>query len=204
MNIGKRTAGVLCLLMILLSGCGQTELPGGKETCIFLQKGGSLTYTLVDDFDKEYYNVYELADMAKRETVEFNQRFYDEVSGNAVTVEEVKLLEDDSTKVSLQYRFVNGKSFAEFTESTFFYGTVAQAYESGYSLKGKMTSVKGDKTLSDIELKQLSKRSLVITDLRLPIYSAVTPDYVSEGVMVLEDGTIDPSNSQGLVFILLK
>ena len=30
--------------MILLSGCGQTELPEGKETCIFLQKGGSLTY----------------------------------------------------------------------------------------------------------------------------------------------------------------
>lgn len=200
----RKFAAVVLALAALLTGCGQPEGPETVDgTTVVVDKNGGITYYLVGYFGKEYYSLSELTAMAEEETAEFNA---EKVSGEgqAVTVASVGLLESDESQAVVTYGFDGGSSFAEFTGSRFFFGTVNEALSQGYSLDGVLASVKDGSVRTEEQLKEDGEKRLLITDTEAVIYCPSKVTYLGGGGQLKEDGSVDTSQAVGTVYILLK
>ena len=132
---GRRKAGVilcsiLCLAMLLLGGCSQNKVPDTLSVpAISVTNKGKVTAYLIEDFDKEYYNLAELQALVTEELAEFNSSH--KTAEGQDTVKMVSLTEatDGSKTVQLVLEFENIASYTEYTGMELFYGTVTQAYE---------------------------------------------------------------------------
>lgn len=197
-------AAVVCVLAVLLAGCGQPGEPASVDgTTIVVDKNGGVTYYLVGDFEKEYYSLSELTSMAEEEAAEFSGA---EASGEsrAVTVVKVEPLQSDERKVAVTYGFDNSDSFTGFTGSGLFLGTVNEAVSRGYSLNGILKSVKDGTSMTEEQLKQSGEKLLLITDEKAVIYCPSKVVYLSDGADLREDGSVDASQAEENVYILLK
>ncbi len=196
-----KTAVLACVAAVLLGGCGNAPGSVGADT-IVLEKGGGLTYYLVGDFGKDYYDLSELGAMAEEEADAFNGTA-GEGSGR-VSVERVELLENDPERVSVVYRFDGGGSFSGFTGKSFFYGTVQEAINLGYSLEGILESVEDGTVWTWEQILQGGKKMLVITDARAVLCFPSGVTHMSRGLSLAEDGSVDLSDAEETAYILLK
>lgn len=203
----KKRLGILilaCVSAVVLAGCGSDPLGAVDATTLILEKGGGLTYCLVEDFEKEYYDLQELEEMAKKEAADFNSRV-DAGGKGVVTVKKVELLQGSPDRISIVYRFEDSRSFTEFTGSSFFYGTVEEAvYRQGYDLKNALISVKDSTVQMEGALMQNGKKTLIATDVKAVFYFPSGVSCLSGGLSLSEDGRVDTSDAEGLVYILLK
>ena len=209
MERSRRFAALVCLFAMVLTGCGQT---GGQEvvesTTISVDQKGGLTYYLVEDFNKDYYSLSELAEMASEEAAKFNKSAGEKQS---VAVDKVETLQEDESRVLIVYRFDGCASFNGFkdkieklSDGIFFYGTVDEAFEQGYINKVLLKSVKDETQKTEEQLKQDGAKKLIITDEKAVIYCPARVTYLSEGAVLNEDGSVNTSASDGTVYILMK
>ena len=116
-----------CLLMcsaLLFAGC-LGKLP--EEDTISVDKKGRVTSTIVEDFDKEFYDAEELEGEIDAELAEYNQNFAaDHIRKEAFEVED--------GVAALQLVFDESKYYADYTGLTLFAGTIGEAEEEGYDL----------------------------------------------------------------------
>lgn len=199
MKKSRRLAVLLCLLAAL-AGCGQKKEQATESTTIFVDRKGALTYCLVGDFDKDYYSLSELSDMAVDEAAKFNSGAQDKAS---VTVESVEQLAEDADKVRIIYRFAGYESFNQFGAGIFFYGTVEEAFRQGYIGEPQLKSVKDETVKAKEQLRQEGAKKIIITDEKAVIYCPAKVTYFS-GALLQEDGSVDASASDQRVYILLK
>lgn len=204
MNKYRKFAAAVCVLAVVLAGCGQPGAPDTvEETTIVVDKSGTVTYHLVGDFEKKYYSLSELTSMAVEEAAEFGAA---ENPGEVrpVTVDKVETIPGNEGRVAVTYRFDGTGSFSEFTGQNLFFGSVNDAVNQGYTAKAVLRSVK-DGTLKTGEwLEQDGEKLIIITDARAVIYCPAKAAYVSDGLSIREDGSIDASQAEGTVYILLK
>lgn len=195
-------AGV-CLL--LLTGCGGTRMPDTiDKTTLSVEEEGKVTAYLVESFDKEYYNVEELKTMAVEEAAAYNT---EAAAGEVVpiTVEGVELLESgDMVKVTYQYS--DAETFELHTEGILFYGTVAEALLAGYDMDAvSMSSVKdGAAVASEWVTTEAVDKHILITDQKAQVYSPYKVTHISEGAVYKENGSVDTTQAEGEVYILMK
>ncbi len=194
----KRVRAALCgcAIALLLSGCGGSAVPETvEETTILLNRDGSVTYYLAGMFDREYYDLTELADMAKEEAAEFSRTN----GASAVSVEKAEYAPGDSQSVVITYRFADCGSFQTFQESSFFYGTTVEAAAAGYRT--------ADVTLQDADGAETSVEKggkLIVTAEKAYIYCPAKVLGASGGAVIREDGSVDTTAAEGIVYILLK
>ena len=197
-RLGK-FAVILCLCGVFLAGCGGAKVPEVVDTpSISVGKEGEITLWQIGQFDKVYYELSELADMAQREAAAYNAKQGREA---AVTVEKTEPL--DGGRVMVVYRFDGWESCTGFGEEELFYGTVKEAALNGYSLDVNMLNAK-DRTPITTGLSQEEDKKLLITDIKANIYCDRRVISFSEGAQVNEDGSIRPSEEEELVYILVK
>lgn len=199
---------LVCLLAVLLAGCGQAGVPEAVDsTTVFLDKNGGMTYYLVEEFDKDYYSLSELSAKAADEADKFNKGAGEKQS---VAVDKVETLQENESKVLIVYRFDGYASFNEFNEKSnkklnkIFYGTVDEAFSQGYIAKALLRSVKDETVKTEEQLKQEGTRKLIVTDEKAVFYCPAKVTYISEGAVLNEDGSVDASAAEGTVYILLK
>ena len=134
----------LCLLMcsiLLFSGC-KGALP--EDDTISVDKKGRVTSTIVEEFDKEFYDAEELEGEIDEELAKYNQNFAaDHIRKEAFKVE-------DGT-ASLQLVFDEWKYYSDYTGLTLFAGTVSEAEEEGYDLQLYGEYMDADGSLTDVE-----------------------------------------------------
>lgn len=199
------TAVLSGLLILSLSGCGQTaKLPAEVlNTSLVVEKDGSVVSYLVNTFDKDFYDVAGLEEMVRSEADEFNAAHRD--AGEApMTVRTVQMLEAGAT-VQVVEEFESTDSYAEYNEQNLFYGTRVEALAQGISVDlGLVNAADGTPADSDKLSKALEKGHLIITNASAYIYCPYPVLYVSEGVVMGEDGYVDASQSDGVVTILMK
>lgn len=201
----KKTGGFLafvCLLAMVLGGCGQDGVRGEVEsTTISVDRNGRLTYYLIGEFDKDYYSLSELSAMAAEEVDDFNRSTEEKQS---VAVDKVEILQENKSKVLIVYQFDGYASFNEFNGGDFFYGTVEEAFKQGYIREVQLKSVGDGSTKTEEQLKQEGTKKLIVTEEKAVIYCPSRVAYISEGAVLNEDGSVDAAAADGTVYILMK
>lgn len=218
-RFGRLTVlAVLVLLVIQLSGCGQRVVAKTlKESTLVISGDGRLTAYLVGEFDKSYYDLTELAAMAEDEAAEFGGT----EDTAPVKMESVDPAEDGSSRVVVTYSFDSADSYEEFIEDTLFYGTVDEALAQGYGSGVSLQNVNDGFIMTGQELSQVQGKHLVVfcpkqvelsgeqgTEKHLIIYCPGQVEYLSRGVVLNQDGSVDVSWIEGTeftpVYILLS
>lgn len=198
-------AGLSGLLILSLTGCGQAaKLPETVvNTSLVVEKDGKVTSYLVNTFDKEFYNLDGLTQMVEEEAEEFNAA-HTEVTENPLTVKTVQALEGGSM-VQVVQEFADTDSYAEYNEQELFYGTRVEALAEGISVDLGLVSAADGTPAEEQKLdKALEKNHLIITNASAYIYCPYPVLYISEGVVMGENGYVDASQSDGVVTILMK
>ena len=193
------------ILVLSLSGCGQTaKLPEEVvNTSLVVEKDGKVISYLVNTFDKEFYSLDGLEEMVKNEAEEFNAAHTD-TSEEALTVKTVQAL-GDGAMVQVVQEFDSVDSYAEYNGQDLFYGTRVEALAQGNPVNKELVNA-ADGTPADPDKleKTLEKGHLIITNASAYIYCPYPVLYISEGVVMGEDGCVDASQSDGVVTILMK
>lgn len=193
------------ILVLSLSGCGQTaKLPEEVvNTSLVVEKDGKVISYLVNTFDKDFYSLDGLEEMVKNEAEEFNAAHTD-TPEEALTVKTVQALGDGSM-VQVVQEFDSADSYAEYNGQDLFYGTRVEALAQGNPVNKELVNA-ADGTPADPDKleKVLEKGHLIITNASAYIYCPYPVLYISEGVVMGEDGCVDASQSDGVVTILMK
>ena len=207
---GRRKAGailcsILCLAMLLLGGCGQTEVPDTLSVpAISVTNKGKVTAYLIEDFDKDYYDLAELQALVTEELAEFNSSH--KTAEGQDTVKMISLTEatDGSQTVKLVLEFRNIASYTEYTGMELFYGTVTQAYEAGCDLDKELTSVKDGSTIDKMGIYEHGNKNILIARENVRIYGPGKALYISTGAALNDDGSVDPSDTEDSTYIIMK
>ena len=193
------------ILVLSLSGCGQTaKLPEEVvNTSLVVEKDGKVISYLVNTFDKDFYSLDGLEEMVKNEAEEFNAAHTD-TPEEALTVKTVQAL-GDGAMVQVVQEFDSADSYAEYNDQDLFYGTRVEALAQGNPVNKELVNA-ADGTPADPDKleKTLEKGHLIITNASAYIYCPYPVLYISEGVVMGEDGYVDASQSDGVVTILMK
>lgn len=201
----KRTlwlAAILCLCAVILVGCGGAKLPEViTEPTIAITEEGAASVWQIGHFDKDYYNLSELTSMAVDEAAKFSGSRGKE---GAAVVDKVELLQDGSSRVVVAYQFDSCESCGDFFGNALFFGTVSEAIQKGFGTDVIMRSVKDNTLFTEAQLREAADKYLVITDIKANIYCPRAVTHVSNGALSNDDGSINPSGVEGLVYILLK
>lgn len=209
---------VLVLFVTQLSGCGQQVVAKTlKESTLVISTDGRLTAYLVGEFDKSYYDLTELAAMAREEAAEFCGA----QDSAPVKVESVEAAEDGNSRVVVTYAFDSADSYEGFIEDTLFYGTVEEALAKGYGRGVSLQNVNDGFIMTGQELSQVQGKHLVIfcpkqtevskereVEKHLIIHCPAQVEYLSQGAVLNKDGSVDVSWIEGTeytpVYILLS
>lgn len=209
MKKGRVFAAVLCLAAVLLTGCGQTKTPETiTDTTVVVNKNGSLTYYLVGEFDKNYYNLEELTAMVQGEATKFNESRTAGGSDMPVVVESVEYQTAGSSRVIIAYRFDGGESFGrfteEYTEESYFYGTLREAADKGYLDGVVLKSTKDGSSMSQEQMAKNGSARMIITDVKACFYCPTRVTWLSGSLSPGEGGSVNTIGAEGLVYIVFK
>ncbi|MCI8373858.1 MAG: hypothetical protein HFI29_00240 [Lachnospiraceae bacterium] len=131
-------------LCLFLTGCSE-KVP--DETTITVNKKGEITYTVVEDFQKDFYDLEGLQKDIEDEIATYNQKFGSDPLA-------LKLLEEQKGTVVMQLTFTEARFFEDYyyntssTGATLFVGTLEEAREAEYDLEGEFLGADG--SLTDI------------------------------------------------------
>lgn len=198
-----RILTVLSVFAVLAAGCGAAKLPEKIETTtISIDKEGGITSYLVEEFDKEYYDVSELMQMAVEDAAAYNEEHQD-YEKIPVAVTDVSAM--DGERVVVQHSYSGAEAYAGYNEGEFFYGTVEEALLEGYDLSALLLGVKDQIPLGQEKLMEKPEKTyILITDAKAAIYCPRKVTHVGDGVIYQEDGSVDTTLVDGVVVVLMK
>lgn len=141
--------GALCIL----TGCGGAA--SDDINMISIQKDGKIEHTIVEQFERNYYDADELSRMAEEKVGRYNSE------GSNITCESVKA---GDGKIVVKMIYQSEAEYTEFNNRELFCGTVEQASAQGYSLQN-LVSADGT-VLSEADLGSLSEKHVVIVQTK--------------------------------------
>ena len=198
---------ILTLFMIFgLAGCGEKEVIPVTEPTVEITADGELIAYLVEDFDKEYYDLGELETMVREEVADFvrEQALVTENGTEGMAVESVAMVADGSKKVVVALRFANSEIYADYFDVEAFFGTVAEAQDTGYGLSAALTSVKDGEIFTEEDAKKNSKRKILVIDGSMIVRCPKEVLYIGTNASLTEEGFVDCTQSEGLKLIIMK
>lgn len=178
---------------LLLCSCG---FDGEKEiTTIQVEKDGSLTSTIVEAFDREYYDQDDLKEYTLDAVAAYNT-----ASGGDVSVSGVSQ-KDGVVEVEMKYG--SAADYAGFNGKELFLGTVEQAYDEGKDLDVLLQDVSDPgKTAGKNEILQLGEKHLLILEEEVAVELPGKILYVSDGTEVLGAKSVIAHPREGACYIL--
>lgn len=177
-----------------MTACGKTY----DTTGVAVNKEGKVTSVICADFTAPNYDVNELTDMATAEISEYNSEYL----SSKITMDPIKYKEDDnSVKMIMTYN--SAYDYAAFNHVSFFYGTVNEAIDKGYTIAGSMVSADGEKLPEDWK-EQFGEKHVIICDEKTEVRTPYKIEYATEGVKLLGKKEADLSNIDGVVQLLLS
>ncbi len=174
----KRISRVLLVGLLpcmCLMGCGEEA---ANVSAVTIDQEGKIESVLIEEFDKDYYDVKELSAMTEEEISEYNS-----LSGSARIVLESAEAIEDSSFVKLTMSYESAEDYAAFNETDFFFGTLREAENAGYNISKRLVNGSGDK-IDDSFADDNPDRHIIITGDKVNIIAPFNIEYMSEGVLV--------------------
>ncbi len=201
----------LCLFLcaFMLMGCKEQEtvyVPVTSNT-VEAAKDGRLIAYIVEDFDKDYYDINELAEMVAAEADAYNRNNaspFAEAGQSPVQVEKVMMAEDGSAKAVVALSFRDAAVYRDYMGTELFYGTVSQAMQAGYDLEGRLFDVKKGTELAKDKLEKNADRMVLIIREQVMIRTEGKVLSLSSNAVLTEQGYVDATADEGTKYIIIK
>ena len=162
----------LFLGTLALTACNAVE----GESSVSLLKDGAVKATIVEDFDKSYYDKDELQQMILEEVVSYNRQ----LGEDAVSVDKVSV-ENGVARVEMTY--ADSTAYAAFNGGAFFLGSVTDAQEAGYDLTKVFVSATDQLVTAGMtDILEMRDARILITDMKDPVVLDGKAVYVSGNV----------------------
>ena len=172
---------LLCVVVSALSLCACGNAGNVEGSVIMVSKDGTVTDTIREKFDQDYYSQQELQDEVLKAVASYNSKAGNEV----ITVSKVQV-DGDVTDVEMKY--AGAEDYARFNGETFFIGTPAKARLAGFDLNKVYTAVKDPaQTMGMAELFSTDGLLVLITDTDQTVVLDKKILYISDGVMLSEN-----------------
>ncbi len=201
---------VACLsLSLLFVGCGIKEMqyvPITTNTVELTSDGRIIAY-IVEDFDKDYYDINELKTMVNEEIAEYNKakaELVSEAGRTPVIVDKVTMAEDGSKKAVVALNFQNAAIYADYMGKEAFLGTVSDAINAGYVLEGMLVKVKGGELLIGEALKKNQDKTILIIKDAVTVRTYGDVLYLSKNAGITADGFVNAETKDELKYIIIK
>ncbi|MBQ8638823.1 MAG: hypothetical protein IJ468_06615 [Lachnospiraceae bacterium] len=220
----KRIAAVLvmCLFVCGLCSCSlmtKTYNFTAQENSIYVHEDGQITAAIIEDFEKDYYDVSELLGLAQNLVQEYNETYYGlpYYTYSQLTKEQKKQMllpislesvDSSNGKVTLVLKYANGSAFADFNgiDIKAAGGTTAYTSQLGSSkmaLQGSFVSAKDGSALMVEELQKKTDYYLLYLDFATTVYFEHEVQAVSNNVTVVANNAVQTAAGQGN-YILFK
>lgn len=173
----RLSLGLLFVLMFSgLFGCGKN--PGAEDEGLVITKDGTITSTLVEPFDNEYYDLLELLDMIQLEIGQYNQ----DAGTEGIVLNSLEMVGENCVAVMT---FQSPEDYALYNEIPFFAGTVQEAVAAGVDMDVVLTEAGKNETIGQEEIEQLEAYQLVVWYGDMPVEVPGKIRYHSEGLQIL-------------------
>ena len=175
--IQKHKLAKVAVLSLFLGTLGLTACNAVEgESSVSLLKDGAVKATIVEDFDKSYYDKDELQQMILEEVVSYNRQ----LGEDAVSVDKVSV-ENGVARVEMTY--ADSESYAAFNDGVFFLGPVSEAQKAGYDLNKVFISSSDQLVTAGMsDILEMSDAKILITDMKEPVVLDGKAVYVSSNV----------------------
>ena len=190
-KISKHTVFTAMFLLafcqiFLLAGCAeQTKAP--TETGLKVEKSGEIVSTIVESFEKEYYEQPLL-----RAT---------DITLNKVEVQEA----ENGNTVTVEITYASGQDYAAFNDTKLFFGTVSEAQAAGYAIPTDLVSVKEDRTITPEELDGMKEKYVFITNESLPVTLPEKAAFVTQDTEIISSNCIKAREEGAkLTYVIMK
>ena len=189
---------IMFLVLIPLCGCAKDEYDFA-ETTITVEKRGRVKESIVESFDKDYYNLDELTQEFTSSVEEYNEA----IGGQEIKLRGIELKKDSKIYVDLE--FTGPSDYENFVGEKLFVGTVGDAYDNGYTMDVVLKGVdKGDK-IDKLKIMSMSDRNIIIMSEHARVRTFKDIAYVSANVDVIDSNEARVlSESDGLAYLILE
>lgn len=195
----KRLLCILCTVFMVFFTCAcGSSFEQFDETTLSIGKKGSVSETIVDGFDKDYYDVNELKNEFDAAITEYN-------SGKEEDSIVLKGIVCENNQVHASLDFSSFDDYEAFQNEEIFLGSISDAYDAGYSMDVTLKGVgEGDKIGKEDLMNNKDNSILIISEpVLVNTYSKIL--YVSANVEVIDDKQARiSSESEGLAYLILK
>lgn len=118
---------VMTMAAYLMAGCGSINLTDSADmNTVSIKKDGTIEQMIIDKFEKDYYDIDELAAKAQEKIDD-----YSDGTDNIV----LKSAQEDDGKIIVKMVYKTGDDYTQFNNRELFYGTVADASAMGYTMR---------------------------------------------------------------------
>lgn len=211
-RIGKSIILMLCFCMLGLTACEEEKqdvkdeiVASAVSSSISVNKDGSISSTIVEDFIESYYDANGLKTMIESSINEYK-------SENKTAKVTLKSCKAADGVVNVVMEFGDYQAYAGFNEENFFAGTIQAANMAGFDLNVTLKAV-SDKsentTVSKPELLGMGDRHIIIVEnmedvdkIRVNCFDEIL--YVGDGVTAVGKKSADVTFSEGYHIIVFK
>lgn len=184
-------------LSLLLGACAFTD--DVDTTTISVDKKGAVKETIIEDFDKDYYDATELSQMIEQEITEYNSRVSADGNIELSSCEEIA----DGAQIKVVIEYASSTDYHDMNGRVLFAGTVSDAYNAGYEFVA-MQSADGQ-SIDGAKVLEMGDKYIVISEETLSIKTDGKIAYVSEGVSIVGDkSAVLPDDGEKLSYIIYE
>jgi len=159
-------------IFVVLAGCGEKK---EDITSIKIDRKGKITNVIYEDFPEKKYNLEEFEIDLSAKVKAFNEECLDE----KITVDTVEKV-DETSKIKVVMKYDSPDEYKQFNDKVFFYGTVKEAQEAGYTLTDRLVDREGKASGKDI-LKKYKNKHVIIMEDKVGIVVPYKIDYITRG-----------------------
>ncbi|MBE5827739.1 MAG: hypothetical protein E7307_14040 [Butyrivibrio sp.] len=199
-SITKKTlvqALAMAMALLTMTGCGQ----GANEvSSVTIDKDGHISNVIYETFDKEYYSLEELSEMASKEVSEYNSEYI----SPKISLDKVETV-DDGAFVKLSMNYDSASDFSNFNDESLFYGTLEEAEAAGYRMSGELIDSNGVKIESSFAQDHPDRHIIITTD-KSNIIAPFNIEYTSKGVTLLgkKEAVLESTTADSIQLLLSK
>lgn len=180
-----------------MAACGSAV--SAEETAVILNKDGSITGRIVEEFGKNYYGEEDIREYTQKAIGVYNAKTGNDKSTSLTKVE----VKDGTVYLTMEYE--SAADYTAFNKKLLFAGTVAEAYEAGYDLDVTLQDVSEEgSSIGKSEILQMGDHHIVIAEETVKLNLPSKALYVSDAVKLADAKNVMAGGGSGYTYVIYK